>query len=262
MTALTEKKIELNLLTLIIIGLVFILILFGGYKLYDYKVSKLTAKIDTEVKLRNALIDSVKYYTNSRNEVVAEKLTLQADIKTLTTINDKLSLNQQELIKRVKEIEKSNTIIAAALVQTNVILDSMRNASNVIVDTIHNNIAFSDSTKDVKYNILVSNVKPFDNKTKPELKIQDLVLPNKTYIQFFWGKKTDGYPTTFSVTNSNPYFHTNNIDSYTIPELDKKVIKPNGWQKIGNFFKKSSNMFITVGVGVIVGAGATYLIVK
>lgn len=262
MGTLTEKKFTFNLLTVIIIALFLICLSVAGWLIYINKIGKLEAQYTQEVKLKNALMDSVTYYRNSHDELVAQKLTLQTDIKTLTKINDKLTDNQQELIKRVREIEKENSIIIAALVETNVILDSLRNAMIVTVDTTKNIIAFSDTTKDIKYKIIVFKVRPSNINIKPELNIAELILPNKSFVEFHWGERKEGYPVSFSISNSNPYFKTVNIDSYAIPQLNKKIIDPTGWDKFKNFFKKSGNVFVTVGIGVAVGAGVTYVLMK
>jgi hypothetical protein len=259
MKNLTEKKYTISALTLII-GLVLILgLMFGGWKLANNKRNNLKAENLLEVKLRNALIDTVTYYKNSNKEIVAEKLTLQADINELIDISNKLTLRQQELIKRVKEVEKENSIISAALIESEFKLDSIRDG-NMVIDTIGNNITITDSLTDIKYRFEISKVKPAVAGVKPVFKIKELSFTNKQFVEFHWGERKEGYPISFSVSNSNRYFKTTNIESYAIPELDKVTIKPNGWEKFTKFFSKSSNSMITFGIGAGVGAAAILLI--
>ena len=77
-------------------------------------------------------------------------------------------------------------------------------------------------------------------------------IPNELFLEFFW---EDGktHPTTVSITNSNTLFKTHDIDSYIIPEIQKDVVKPTGWKKIGNFFKKSGKYIGIFGAGALVG---------
>ena len=253
-------KMEINTVALI----VFFILIVGGafvwFKVSNARLVKAKAETQAEIKLRNALIADFNYYKNKNNEIVAEKLTLQATVKELTGINSQLSANQQELLKRVKSIEKSNTIIAAALIETKISLDSLR-AGNIFVDTTKNEIRVNDSTKDIKYDFLIGKVKPISPGVKPTFKIKELTFTNTQFVEFHWGVKKEGYPISFSISNSNKYFKTTNIDSYAIPELNKTVIKPTGWQKFTSFFGKSTNVFMTFSIGF--GAGvATLLLLK
>jgi hypothetical protein len=52
------------------------------------------------------------------------------------------------------------------------------------------------------------------------------------------------------------------INSYAIPELNKVVINPTGWQKVGQWFVKNGRIIGCVTSGVIVGAGGTYILMK
>jgi myosin heavy subunit len=247
---------------IIIIIIAIIVILITVVYFQHNKIIKLKNNYETEIKLKDALIDSVHTYQNKQNEWVTEKLTIQEDIKNLEKINNQLTASQKELIKRIKEVEKENSIIAAALIETNVIIDSLEKYK-IYVDTTNKNIAFSDSTKNLKYNIWVGKVLPAYRDSSPTLTFKEFILPNKQFIDFHWkDDKKKGYPIAFSVTNTNDYFKTVNIDSYAIKPINKEVLDPNGWQKIGNFFIKNGKTVVVFSVGAVGGATAFWILTK
>jgi hypothetical protein len=248
---------------LIITIVVLLLLIMGAIIYFQHKsILKLKDKYQTEVKLRNALLDTMKVYQNKEGEWVAEKLTLQETLANLNKINSQLSAEQKDLLARVKEANKKNTIIAAALIESNVIIDSLKNLTKPIIDTINKNITFRDSTKNLKYDIKIGNVMPV-LKLNPTLTFQSLMLPNTQFIEFHWkNDKKIGYPVAFSVTNTNDYFKTINIDSYIIPEIQKQTIKPTFWKKVGDFFTKSSNKWIWFSVGGAAGIVAGHYLLK
>lgn len=267
MAKISEIKLNINLTTLIIIGVVLLGLIIGGFGLYQQRVNKLNDKLETETKLRNALLDTVKNYQNKEKEWVAEKLTIQVSLKNLEKIQGQLTANQKEMLDRIKEVNKKNDIITAALIQTQVKIDSLIHNGKTTIDTIKKQIIFSDYRKDgnkeVRYKFIVGNVLPSPLTAKPSLLIDSLSFPNKQFIEFHWKKeKKNGYPISFTVSNSNDYFKTVNIDSYAIPELSKEKLNPNGWQKIGNFFIRNGKTVIYISVGAVVGATATYFIIN
>jgi hypothetical protein len=253
-------------LTQLILGVLILAVLgIGAWKLHSNKVDNLEGKLATEIKLKNALIDTISVYQNKRNEWVVEKLTIQESIKNLEKMNGQLSSAQNELIARVKELNKSNTVIAAALIQTQLKVDSLLLANgSVTVDTNKKTIEFTgkyvEGNKKMNYGFTLGKVLPAYMDVKPTLKIDLLEFPNTQTVDFHWkNNKQEGYPIAFSVSNSNDFYKTVNIESYAIKAIDKEVIDPNGWQKIGAFFKKTGNKFVYIGIGVGVGI-ATYAI--
>ena len=226
-------------------------------------------KYDEEVNIVDVLNDSITYYQNKHKEWVAEKQSFQTSIEKLEEINGKLTDFQKELLVRIKEIEKKNSIIAAALIQTNVKIDSLMDkdaGGTAVIDTTNkkinfNNLASKDST--FRYDIDAFNVLPAHLDTKPTLTFNSIQLPNKQFVDFYWkDDRKKGYPVTFSVSNSNPYFKVVNLESYIIPNVDKKYLDPNGWQKIGNFIFKNGKTILYVSVGAAAGAGAVYLLTR
>ena len=223
------------------------------------KVVGMRESYESELKLNKALTDTMNSYQNKANEWVAEKLTMQETIKNLEKKNIKLTDVQKELMKRVKEIEKRNSVIVAALIQTNVIIDSLK-LGKVEVNTTDSTITFSDSTKNFQYNIDVEHVRAVSLITLPALRFNKFELPNKQFIEFHW--KTDKlgkYPISFSVTNTNDYFKTINIDSYAIPAIQQKILNPTVFQKIGQFFSMGTGKFIA---GAALGGAGMWLLMK
>jgi hypothetical protein len=254
-------QIKLNLTTIVVIVLL-VLGVAGGWYLYQKKVNNLKTELDLATKLKNALLDTVTVYQNKQGEWVAEKLTLQETLANLNKINSQLTTEQKDLLARVAAANKQNTVIAAALIASNVTIDSLKNLTKPIVDSLNKSITFIDSTKNLKYDIRIGNVVPV-LKLTPTLTFRNLTLPNLQYIEFFWkNDKKDNYPVAFSVTNSNEYFKTMNIDSYIIPQVNKSTLKPTFWQKVGDFFTKSGGKFAWFGAGAGVGIAAYLLLAK
>jgi len=245
---------NLNIKDVAIIVLIFAMLLGGGY--FFKKNGDWKKQLAIEVNLKNALADSVEHYQNKEGEWVAEKLTLQIDISELE--DDKLNLtqNQEQLVKRVKRLSKEKDVIVAALARQEALIDSLVNTV-AIVDTVNHTVAFEATTDSLEYKIKVLNIKPFEL-LSPILLIETLKIPNELFIEFHWedGKNK---PVAVSITNSNPLFKTNDIDSFAIPELQKDVVKPTGWKKIGNWFKdngKKVGIFLGGAVvgGLLIGA--------
>ena len=254
-TQIIEKLKGFNYLKLIPYAIIVALLIVIYF--FNIRNKNLSDKVDTEVKFRIALVDSMKTYINKYNEVENEKKTLQVSVKELKQSKDMLTESQKYLLERVDNLSKKYTEIVAALVETNVILDGLRD-DNALVNTNDSTILFPHKTKDLEYNILVGNVFP-SKVNKPYLLFQDFKLPNKQVIDFHWkNDRKEGNPISFSVSNSNEYFKVANIESYAIPELKKSEIKPTFWNKVGGVFKSTGGKVIYVGAGV----GLGYLLFK
>jgi len=246
-----------NMLIAIIVAVFLFLVITVYFQ--NKKIQGLKDKYQTEVKLKDALLDTVHTYINKHGELVAEKLTIQETIKNLDKMYGQLTVNQQELISRVKEINKKNDIIAAALYQSNVRIDSLLSKNKPIIDTINNKITFTEKNDtNINYNFEVRNVIPSMKNIEPSLLIKDLSLLNKSFVEFHWDKKakTD-YPVSFSISNSNKYIKATNIDSYAIPAINKNKINPSGWQKFGTWILKNGKYILICGAGF---AGGIYLV--
>lgn len=234
---------------IIIVGLIALLLLLGGYHLY--KNREHDSEIKQEKGLRNALSDTLSTYRNKENQWVSEKLTIQAETKDLKDKNLILTENQADLIKRVEQINKNSQVISAALIQMGVKLDGALDSKSIVENdsTIH----FPKSTDSISYDIYVHNVKQF-GLTKPVLEFKTFTLPNTQLVEFHWkDQRKEGYPVSFTVTNSNPYYKVYNLDSYAIPELEKTKVKPTFWNKLGTFSKSTGGKIVIFGAGVVAG---------
>ena len=263
MKAILEFLAKNNRWAIVLVLLLFII--GGGFiKIQHNKIVKLRTEKLAEVKLRNALTDTVHVYQNKEKEWVAEKLTIQATVKDLEKDKVQLTDDQKRLVAKVKEVEKENSIITAALVQANFIIDSLQHGGLVVVDTLNKTVAFIEpDNPDIQYDFAAIGVLPYPPNTKPTLLINHLNLPNEQFVEFHWrDQRKEGYPIAFSITNSNKYVKVNNINSYAIPELQKEVINPTGWEKVGQWFKRNGKIVGYVAGGVVVGAAGTYVIMK
>lgn len=247
------ETFTINRKTIIVIVAAIAMFLTIGVGLLNNRINFLKDKVESEVVLRTALLDSIHTYKNKYNEVVAEKKTIQATNSQLKSLNGSLTANQKELIARVKQQDKNFTVIASALVKTKISLDSLLNGNGIVNDSAKT-IEFPYNSSDLNYLILIKNVKA--TVSKPILLIKSLELLNKQEITFKWTKEKNN-PVAFSITNSNTYFKAYDIDSYIIPEIKKSEIKPNFFQRLEN----SLNTGTKFGIGVGLGAGITYLLI-
>lgn len=248
-------KINFNLKnkTNLIVYAILALIILGGAYYTSGKINNLKDKVTVERNLTRALTDSLDVYTNERNELVAEKLTLQVKVKDLNELNDNLTQNQRELVTRISELKKEKDIIAAALVETSFKIDSLLSDADVTI--ADSSVTFTKTDDDISYKIRVNNVTPLGS-FDPSLYFEKIEVFNKQFVEFHWDdNRKYGYPVSFSITNSNKFFVTNNVDSYIIPEIKKAEIKPTFWQKVGNTFSEGKNKTVWFGLG----AGATAL---
>lgn len=239
-----------------IIVLLLLLLTIGTFYHFNEK-SKNEKKHEYQLKLNEALGDSVETFKNKRGEWESNKRTLQGKISELTSKNIKLNDDQKELFERLNEEKNTNKIFSAALIKLKVKIDSLdklvANATNI--DTVKNTISFieSDTTKDFSYDIKISNVRPFGLEI-PTLEFNSIVFPNTQFIKFQWDEnERKDYPVSFSISNSNKYFKVYNIESYAIPELNKETVKPNGWQKTWKWIRKNGTYILIGSLGYGIG---------
>lgn len=220
----------------------------GGF-LYitNIKNDNLKEKVGERDRFLNVLNDSLTITKNKNGELEYTKKSLQNDIKFLEKNYEVLSDNQKLLLNEVKN---NKQIIAAMRAEMKILIQDIKNGNGRLINDT--TIAFADSTKDLVYNIEITGVKP---SVKPELTIKQIELPNTSKVEFEWEKGKD-YPVKGSITNSNPYVKTKELDSFVIPEIKKEEIKPNFWQKT----KKSAKNLAKTGKWVIIGVGIGLLI--
>lgn len=247
-------NLNINLTTLIIVGVVIFFMIFGGFGYHFRKVNQLNQQLNEEVKLRNALIDTVRTYKNQAGELVSEKLTLQADISKLREMNESLTQSQRNLLTRIEQLNRDKRVITAALIEANAIIDSLLHTGSTTIDPENATIRFIDKQEHLEYDILVTNVVEADSTSKTNLFIRRLTLPNEMFIEFHWQlDRRANYPVAFSVTNTSPFHQINNVESYAIPQLQKEDLDQNTWNKITQWFEKNGGVAIKVGVGGVAG---------
>lgn len=246
-----------------------VILLFIGFGIINIQCNKIAdweKKYQTEIKLKDALVDTVRHYKNAYGEVVAEKLTIQESVKNLEKMFGQLTESQKELITRVKELDKKNTTIAAALIIANVKIDSLLHKGTTVVDTASKKIIFSDfynkKVDDISYQVAykftIGKAIPSPITATPTLMIDSLYFPNKQFIDFHYkNDKKKGYPISFSISNSNGFYNTVNIESYAIPNL-----VPEHKTKFGDWFYKNGKWVLIGASGIAAGAGATYLLTR
>lgn len=211
---------------------------------------------DTEISSANltkALNDTLHHFTTKEGDWGVEKRTLQTELSNLTDKNVVLSANQQKLVKQVEQQNKTSETIAAALIQLQAEVRGIKNDHPVA--STDSSQQFMDTTNlHFRYDIAVFNVKPIEFKN-PTLSINSISFPNTQTVNFHWkNDRKEGYPVSFNVINTNPYFKVTDIQSFAIPELTREKVKPTFWQKVGQFGKSTGGKLTIFGVGVGVGA--------
>lgn len=244
--------------------IVILLILLGlGVSYHFNQTSKKDKKFEMELKLREALQDSVRTHKNKEGNWVSEKRTLQGDVNDLLKDNVKLNGDQRALLNTIRKINKDHTsdkeVWAAASIRYNKLIDSLNTyvASASNIDTTNSIISFSqlDPVADFQYNIDITSVRPYPTNKLPEIRFNGLDFPNKQTITFNFDKtKRKDFPVSFSVENTNKYFRVQNIESYVIPNIDKDIVDPSGWQKVGRWFKINGKYILVAGAGFGVGS--------
>lgn len=246
--------------------LVILLLLIGGgiYNFQRNKIDRLDSKYKSEVKLKNALTDTINTYKDKEGNWVTEKLTIQGRVDNLLEDSARLTASQKSLLNQINIANSKNTVISAALIRAKFVIDSLMHTGGVDVDTTNKTVRFTEfENPDIKYDFLASGVLPFPINSKPSLFINNLTLPNEQFIKFQWDDdKRANYPVSFSVTNTNKYIDVYDIESYVIPDFDKNKIDPTGWEKVSQWVNRNQKYLKWFGGGALAGGAAGYLIFK
>lgn len=233
--------------------IVSVILIFLVFNISCNRIKNLNNDLKYQEKLVGALTDTMRQYKDVNGNLISEKKTIQADLDILNDKNIKLTNSQRELLERVKKLNKENKVLAAANVELRARIDSLMGIIG-IVDTIHHTINFPYNNSDLVLDLTVENVVPYNKSKETYLNINNITLPNKQAITFQWNNdKKNGYPISFTVTNSNKYFQVQNIESYAIPGLDKNQISPTKWQKFMKTLKNGGKYGIAIGIGVAGG---------
>ena len=254
-----KTQFNFDLKTILIVGVILVVLLGGGFGFLGNKLNDTNDKLAEQINLSNAIQDTLSYTKNKLDEEVATKLSLQATLKELDEKNDHLSNNQKELLHRIKNLKNKNDLISAALVETQIQIETLRKAIEGKVNKKDSSVSFAQTSDSLSFDFTVRKVMPTPENAIPTLHINNLTIPNKQFIEFKFGNDKEYYqtPIKFSISNSNPLVKTVGADSYTIPEVNPDI-KPTFWDKMNKFFNKPAVKIIggtiLFGGGVYVGA--------
>lgn len=206
----------------------------------------------SSANLTKALNDTLHHFQTKEGDWGVEKRTLQTELSNLTDKNVVLTANQQKLVKQVEDQNKTSQTIAAALIELTAKVEGLTDDKpSAVTDST---VQFAESNPNFEFDLTVFNVKPIDLKI-PKLTLNRIAFPNTQTVNFHWkDDRKEGYPVSFSVVNTNPYFKVSDIQSFAIPELTREKVKPTFWQKVGQFGKSTGGKLAIFGVGVGVGA--------
>ena len=254
-----KTQFTINLKTIIILGIIVVMLFGGGFGFMGIQIKKTNDKLAEQVNLNNALNDKLKFTQNYLEETVATKLTLQTTIKKLENLNSNLSENQNELVSRIKTLEKNNNLISAALVRTEAKLDSAL-FDDGEVEIGDDYVSYAKASDSIIFDLTMNNVQPLKPYKEPTVMFNQLRIPNKQFIEFKWKNDKEYYqrPISFSISNSNPLIVTTEADSYTIPEVNYNALNPTFGEKIEEFFEnpiiKWTSRALIFGTGIYIGA--------
>lgn len=216
----------------------FVLLLFFGIQFHINQTESLTNKYEIELKLREAFSDSIRSYQLKNEVILLEKRSLQGRLKNLQSREEDLNNQQRSLLRTIESLQKERkthkSIFAAA--QIGVLQQQ---------DSKNHRIVFTNTDTDSHIEFEIETEHLISNGNRPKLHIKSLDFPNTQTVTFNFDKnERKDYPVSFSVINSNPHFKAQSIESYVIPNIEKKIVNPNASQKIKNWFKRNRNQLL------------------
>lgn len=244
------SKITLLIIVILLLGL-------GIYYHFD-TVNKLKQKKQNDLELIESLNDTLDITIDELGRQTAEKQTIRTELNNLRKLEDlniKLTQDQKKLYNEINNLKNKNNLISAALINSEIKIDSLSNIipEIIFIDTTNSSILFEDlSDIYFRYSILITNVIPLNGKN-PRIKFNQLIIPNEQFIDFTWNTQKSNTPISFRVKNTNPYVKINNVESYAIPTLTKDNVNPSGTLKIWRFIKKHSDKLIFGAAGYGIG---------
>ena len=229
----------------------FVLLLFFGIQFHINQTESLTNKYEIELKLREAFRDSIRSYQLKNEVIILEKRSLQGRLKNLQSRVEDLNNQQRSLLRTIerlqKERKKHKSIFAAAQIRYKKLIDSMNTQIGVLQqqDSRNHEMVFTNTNTDGHIEFEIETEHLISNGKHPKLHIKSLDFPNTQTVTFnFDTNQRKDYPVSFSVINSNPHFKAQSIESYVIPNIQKKIVDPNASQKIKNWFKRNGNQLL------------------
>ena len=251
-----ENTQKIDLTKIILVAIIAIL-LIGGYSLWRTTKTEHIAELQASNNYKDALFSKMKVFKDTNGLIWAERNALQVSLFQLRADSTLLTAQKKELLKRITATGDAKNVIAAALIETKVKANSIQVIKPVTVTD--STVTFAAKTDSISFKATVTNVQALPHRIA-SFHLDSLTLSNKSYVNFKWGAKKEGFPVSFSITNSNPMFKTVNIESYIIPEISKTALQPTFFEKVGTGIRTHGMAF---GIGSVVGfAGATYLLTR
>lgn len=189
------------------------------------------AKLEAQNNISLTLLDSVRYYKNKLGEVTAQHQAFNVKFSLLKGEYDRLDVNSKLLVKKIQLLEKEKLLISATNIHQTATIDSLVNNKPIVNNTLKT-LQFRDSTKNLRYDILVELL-------IPRLTIKHLFIPNELYLSYKYSPDRDKI--LIDVSNGNELFKTNDVVGYIIP-LEPKRSYLSNYLTIGG---------IGIGVGII-----------
>lgn len=251
--------IKNNITYVIFIAIVLILITYINHQ--STKINELSNDVESSGLLIDALNDTIIQQKNSIGELTSSKRTIQTNFNELQKSYDYLNESQKKLVDRIDNLKNENNLISAAYIKIKAELDSLliTDGDGGVIINNDSSVTFTHKSDSLEFIGTVNNV--IIGSKSPSFLINNLMIPNEQFISFEWENDDDYYqkPVRFSITNTNPLITTTGIESYSIPEVNKNLIKPTNWQKFKKFVTDEKNSIVVyaifLGGGFLLGAG-------
>jgi hypothetical protein len=228
-------------------GLALLLLLLAGGIVRHYLDTQTSEKALSELRLYQALQDELRSVRTQNGELRVEKLTLQGSVSQLQTHVNDLNAQQQRLLTTVTQYQHAEKKSGHRLLSAGSIhyavgprqpLPALAPDSIEADSSQGETLRFTYQSDTLRYQATVRGVRA-DSTKQAALQLTELSLPNEATVIFSWDTKRPGVPVAFSVSNSNPLFRVNGLESYAIPDLRPELVKPRGLHAVWVGLKQS-----------------------
>jgi hypothetical protein len=224
------------------VGLLIALLGLMGYLYHADRVGAYEQQLRGKEHLLSALSDEMRTTRESNGQLRHTKKTLQASVGELERHNHLLTDRQRRLVGQMKH---NKNAFAGALVAMRLEVRGLRGKTTATSDTT---LLLTHESDSLSYAIQVEGVRPTSAARHTLLRLD---APNEQAVAFQWGDRREGFPVSFTVTNSNPLFKVGDVDSYAIPEIQKQVLRPTLMARL-----RTNRKPFLIGVGVGAAAAA------
>ncbi|RNI30955.1 hypothetical protein EFA69_06595 [Rufibacter immobilis] len=197
--------------------LLYVILFFIGLSAYQcVRNEDLTKDLDSKSNLIEVLSDSVTYTRNELKQEVASKKAISATVKDLEKSVALLTDNQRKLLQEAKTAGKE--VVTVTQVKEVV---TVREQPVLLRDSLTGNYSHRDQY--LSYTISVE---------QDSVRLDSLSLYNDKSVVI---REEPEKGVRVSVTNTNPYFKTADVDALYIPENRKKSFLDSKGVKVGLF---------------------------